>query len=190
MALRPGQRESTANISGIYFGRSASGNEQVAITCECLDGEDAGASLIYFGSFSPNALAYTEAALRATGWTGDDVAELPELATAGKLGPVKLVITDEARPDGRVFPKIVFINKPAGSSKFEFKADRKLEGAELRSFGARMKSAFSSSKAKPAPTPAPKPAPARAGRAAGHDSGRGRVDDHVPPPSDADLPFD
>jgi hypothetical protein len=71
----------------------------------------------------------------------DSGISLPELAAAGRLGPVSIVVEDHERPDGRVFPKIVFINRLGGGS-FQFKEESAIAGADMRSFAARIRSCF------------------------------------------------
>ena len=74
-----------AKVTAISFGRASTGNEQIAIQFEILDGEFAGENIAYLGTFTENSIEYTTNALRAVGWLGDDLSELPGLAADGKL---------------------------------------------------------------------------------------------------------
>lgn len=165
-----------ADVIGISFGAASTGNEQVAISFVINDGEHAGENLSYFGTFTENALEYTEKALRACGWDGDDLAELPALAEAGKLGPAQIVVRHEEYK-GEKKVKVKFVNKPGG--KFTFDAENAIEGQGLKSFAAKMKSQFSRN------TSASTQARSN-GRQAVREAKRDTRD--APPPGDNDVP--
>jgi hypothetical protein len=217
MALRPGQYQHTAKINGIAVGYARSGNPQVAVLFEVTDeGQNLGMTVTWFGSLHGGALAITDESLRACGWEGDDLAELPDLAAAGKLGPVQLVLEDEAREsDGRVFPTVVFINRLGGGA-FQFKPESLITGGDLKALGARMKATFAATRSRPAAAPPKTAAPTgqskttapagNAGKGAGAgarstggaraagarrvEPSQGHAEENVPPPSDNDLPYD
>ena len=178
---KPNQRKYLANIIGASFGRSSNGNEQIALECDITEGPDDLSTIAYTGTFTDNSFEYTEKALRACGWEGDDLSEIPALAAAGRLGPVELVVYDDTF-EGTTRAKVLFINKPGGG-RFKFKEGSEITGSDLRSFAARMKSAFSGNR------PAPARQPSNGSRPPAARSGNGFDGRDVPPPADDDLPF-
>lgn len=176
-----------AKVTAISFGRASTGNEQIAIQFEILDGEFAGENIAYLGTFTENSIEYTTNALRAVGWLGDDLSELPGLAADGKLSEAQIVVRHEEY-EGQMRARIKFVNPPGGG-RFTFKDQ--IEGNDLRSFSARMKSAFRGG------VPAgggSRPPAQRQSNGGGYQRGSGgyggsqdRRD--VPPPDDTDLPF-
>lgn len=132
----------------IQFNEAGTGNTQVVIgfeICEIAEGpegpqyEATGTFQTYFGAFTDKATVHTVKALRACGWTGDDLAELPELADAGSLSePVSLVIVHEEYK-GEWKAKVKWVNTPNGGTG-KIKLERPLEGGDLRDFAQRMKS--------------------------------------------------
>jgi hypothetical protein len=171
-----------AKITGATFGVSSNGNEQIAVQFEIADGDQAGQSIAYVGTFTDAAIEYTTEALRATGWEGDDLAEIPDLAVAGKLGPCEIVVQHETY-EGKQRARIRFVNR-VGGGRFKFKEGTELQGGELKSFAARMKSAFrGGAPSRSAPRSNGSASQPRGGGSAGHDDRR------PPPPVDDDLPF-
>jgi hypothetical protein len=140
---KPNQRKYLANIVGATFGTSSNGNEQVAIQCEITEGPDDLSTIAYVGAFTDKSIEYTEKAMRACGWEGNDLIEFKRLADAGQLGPVELVVYDDTY-EGETRAKILFINRPGGG-RFKFKEGSELDGASLQSFAARMKATFAAS---------------------------------------------
>jgi hypothetical protein len=137
---KPNQRTYTANIVGATFGTASTGNEQIAIQCEITEGPDDLTTIAYLGTFTDKSFEYTEKAMRACGWEGNDLIDFKRQADAGQLGPVEIVVYDDTY-DGETRPKILFINKPGGG-RFKFKEGSELDGAGLQAFSARMKAAF------------------------------------------------
>jgi len=100
---------------------------------------DQGRTITAWKYFTDGALKYTIDALRACGWRGDNPAEI----TMDDLGAeVELVVQHEPyggtneKYFGTVQAKVAFINPLGGGM---VKAERRLEGASLKSFGAAMK---------------------------------------------------
>lgn len=191
---KPNQRKYMANVIGAIFGTSSNGNEQIAIQFEITEWpnpDDTLQSIAYLGTFTDASFEYTEKAMRACGWEGDDLTEFKDQADAGQLGPVELVVYDDTY-EGETRPKVLFVNKPGGG-RFKFKEGSELDGAGLKNFAARMKSAFRASAS------GQRPARSSGGNSQRRPSGNGYGDAHPNAPGndrgaggyspDDDLPF-
>lgn len=112
-------------------------SQAIALGFRLADGDvDQGRIITAWKYFTDGALAYTLEGLRACGWRGDDPSEI----TMADLGnEVELVIQHEEYPagSGAWKAKVAFINPPGGGGMV--KAERRLEGAGLKKFGAAMK---------------------------------------------------
>lgn len=123
----------------VQFATTKKGDEQVVIGFEFLDanGQPDGYHMSYFGMFGENSIDFTIEALRNCGWTGDDLAELPQLAEEGKLASeVSLVVVHETY-EGETRAKVKFVNRTGGG---KLKLERPLDDQSLKSFAQRMKS--------------------------------------------------
>lgn len=163
----------------VQFALTAKEAEQVVIGFEFLDeaGQPNGFYMSYFGMLGDNSIDFTIDALRACGWTGDDLSELPALAESGGLATeVSLVVVHETYQD-KTRAKVKFVNRAGGGGKL--KLERALEPADLKSFAQRMKSKVRAAGREPGP---------RASNGAGASRG-GPSQRDVPPPGDGDVPF-
>lgn len=149
----------------------------------------------YFGSFGDKSIDFTVDALRACGWQGDDLGDLPAALERGELNAeVSLKIVNEQVLNDQRLPvydeagnekwrdKIAFVNVP-GDGGAGFKAEKPLEGADLKNFGSRMRTAVAN---------AGRRKPDAGGKAAPRGStprqAPARGDDRdIPPPSDEDM---
>jgi hypothetical protein len=136
-----------ASFDAVQFGitKGVNAKEQVVVLFDFTDQKDPdyGKSISWFGYFSDKTIDRTLESLRYCGWQGDEIAELPDIAAAGGLNEeVELVVEHEfyQRPGepGEWQEKVRWVNRPGGSGAI--KLERPLEGRELASFSARMKS--------------------------------------------------
>lgn len=111
------------------LGISSTGNEQIAILFEIVEGEHAGKSRTWFGSFSDAAIDRTLDSMRHCGWDGDS------LATIDGLGANEVEIVVEAEEyQGKVNEKIRWVNKPAA-----LKLKHQLTGAARDAFASKLR---------------------------------------------------
>jgi len=90
------------------LGHSSNGNEQVAVLFEITQGECAGKSITWFGSFSDAAVDRTLDSLRHCGWNGDNFVELAGLDT----NEVEIVVQAEEY-QGKVRDRVRWVNRPS-----------------------------------------------------------------------------
>lgn len=191
-----------ARCVGVQFAEFANG-PQILLAFKIHDenSPNKGRVTTYFGSFGERSIDFTVDALRACGWQGDDLADLPKAFERGELGAeVSLKIINEPSLDRDKRPvmdedgnekwrdKVAFVNVP-GEGGAGFKPEKTLEGAELKNFGQRMRTAVANA-GKRKPAGGIKPA-ARGGNSAqrqpaGRGSSAGYDDRDVPPPTDRD----
>ncbi len=158
---------------------------------------DQGRTITAWKYFTDGALKYTLDALRACGWRGDNPAEI----TMEDLGAeVELVVQHEPYGGsnekylGSMQAKVAFINPLGGGM---VKAEKRLEGASLKSFGAAMKAKIRAVEGAPRPAPAARPPGVPTGQQ--HTTRPATQDQHpnapggdwdAPPPAQADdIPF-
>ncbi len=134
----------------IQWGETEKGDPQVVIGFEIYSTDpdypdaDAGRNVTYFGGFTPaqdgkqkGSYDFTVEALRNMGWTGDDLAELEQLAMDGKLAnEVSLVIAHEEY-NGKIGVKVKWVNRPGGGA---VKLKKPMDAAAVKVFAAAMKS--------------------------------------------------
>lgn len=184
-----------ASSSPIAFGKSSKGNTQIAVTFEVLSkneetGEDisTGETITWIGHFTDRTADRTIESLLHAGWQGDDPSELDGVPASSQLTtPVELVCEPEEY-EGNWTLKVQWVNKP-GSGRFVFKES--LEAAELRAFGAQMRSKVKSVRAAGgAPRTARAAAPSGGGGGSGG-SRQGGYRDHPNAPGKGrdDIPF-
>ena len=113
------------------------------------DGDvDQGRMITSWHYFTDASLQYTVQALRACGWKGEDPSEI----TVADLGSeVELGVVHEEW-EGKVRAKVKFVNPLGGGM---VKAEKRLEGNDLKKFGASMKAKI---RAIGGGSPRPKPA--------------------------------
>lgn len=83
---------------------------QVMVRLEVIEGPEAGQEKFYWGSLHENAVQYTFEALRAMGWTGNDLDT--ELDKEHGMGSVRCVAVemDHEWPEGTIQRKIRYVN--------------------------------------------------------------------------------
>lgn len=131
-----------ARAIGCSFGDvESTGNIQIAVQCEVTEGDYAGETIAWIGTFAPGKA--TEIALRALkesfGWKGDDLSELADLDAAGAaqlLPDVVELACDMEEYQGEWRLKAKWANKPGGG-RFAFK--QPLSGDRLKAFAAQMR---------------------------------------------------
>lgn len=126
--------------NGIYRGRAvsamlgetATGKEQVAIQFEFLEMNE---QLTYYGYFTDAAREHAFKALRAAGWTGDDLSDLS--GVGGPDAPEVSLVVENEEYQGHVYPKIRWVNVPGGGPAVK----NPLSADKAKAFAARMKGA-------------------------------------------------
>lgn len=119
---------------------------QLVARFELIDGDDAGKFDTWFGSLSEDENSkgiqfyeYTIKSLRACGWTGDDLSEIPDLAENGSLAKeVSLVRTHKVLDTGETKTKIKYVGG-GGGAKIDLKENAMTE-REVADFARRMRS--------------------------------------------------
>lgn len=171
---------------------------QIVGRFEMLDGEDAGKLETWFGSLSDDLTTkgdksfyeFTIESLRACGWTGDELAEIPALAEAGHLvNEVILVREHKIDGQGKTRSSVKYVNR-LGAVKVDLK-DNAMTAQEIADFSRKMKARLSGgngSKSTPQPARSAAPPPRRTGR--GFAGPSSDYDDRDPPPYDPnDVPY-
>lgn len=158
----------------------------IALGFRMVDGDvDQGRVITAWKYFTDAALPYTLEALRALGWRGDNPADI---TLADLSAEVELMIQHEpyggtnAKYAGTMQAKVAFINPLGGGM---VKAEKRLEGQGLKSFGAAMRAKIKAldGGARPERKPPATPPPATHPNAPGGDW------DAPPPGGDSDIPF-
>jgi len=90
------------------LGHASNGNEQIAVLFELTQGEHAGKTITWFGSFSDAAVDRTLDSLRHCGWDGDNFAALDGL----DANEVELVIQPETY-EGKTRDRVRWVNRPS-----------------------------------------------------------------------------
>jgi len=183
-----------AVLRAAQFSETRKGDEQIVLGFEIVDPsrpDEQGMHISYFGGFGENSIDFTVDALRACGWKGDDVSEVPALAESGQLATeVRLKIEHETY-EGKLRARVKFVNRVGGGAKI--KLERALDDDRVRRFAASMKSRIraagrdNSSGQQQRTSGGGQSRPSGGGRPA--PSGRGGNNWDAPPPNDDDIPF-
>ncbi len=115
------------------FGVSSNGNEQVVVNFEILDGEHAGETMAWFGSFTDKTADKTLEGLRNCGWRGSDLAT----ASTGPLEQEVSIVVQEEEYQGKVRSKIRWVNRPGGGGAF--KLEKPMARNDMKMFSSKMK---------------------------------------------------
>jgi len=174
---------------GCRFGESdKKGTPFVQVLCQIIRGPFAGQTIYWSGYFSGGATEYTIKALRAFGFTGDDLEKFPGQRPENE---VAIVVEMEESRSGRSFPKVAWVNAPNRG----FKIEKPIQGRDLSKFSAQFKASLKSAPAiKGTRAVLQEPSDETPGDVGG-DNGGGYVgappDDDAPPraASDDDIPF-
>lgn len=127
------------------FGVSSNGNEQIAILFVITQGEHAGKTRTWYGSFSDAAIDRTLDSMRHCGWDGDSLATVDDLSN----NEVEIVIEEEEY-QGKVREKVKWVNKPAS-----LKLQNQLTGTARDAFASKLRGKVVAHKKKYGPQPAP-----------------------------------
>lgn len=151
------------------FGETDAGMKQVVLAFEILDGPEAGRRISWFGYFGPKSTDRTIESLRLCGFTGDDLAQVPQQQLLQKVS----ITVEHSEWDGKVRAKVAWVNRPGGGG---VKLDKPMDPNGLRLFAASLRAKV---KSKPVvagervdPTATPQP----------------REPETAPPPDDS-IPF-
>ena len=167
-------------------------SQAIALGFRLSEGDvDQGRVITAWKYFADGALVYTLEALRACGWRGDNPADITIAELAEE---VELVVQHETY-EGKVRAKVSFINPLGGGM---VKAEKRLEGPNLKNFGAQMRAKIRSLDGGQRPAPAARPPGVPTGQQqtkpatqAAHPNapGGGGDWDQAPPAQDGDIPF-
>jgi hypothetical protein len=92
------------------LGKAGTGNQQVGVDLEILEGPSQGQHITWYGYFSEASFERTLQSLTAMGWDGTDLSDLSSLGR----NEVRVVIEHEVNPDGEVVAKAQWINGVGG----------------------------------------------------------------------------
>lgn len=136
----PSERERELRPEGDYkvkcvahkFGRAGTGTEQIGIRLAVVEGPHKGTHFIYYGFFTDNTIEHTIKAMRALGFTGDDVRDVRSMYTSEAIA----VVAHEADRDGKVRERVRWINGA------DVVMNDVMSPQELSGFAQRMRGAF------------------------------------------------
>lgn len=190
-----------AKLVAVQFSETSTSNLQACLTFRIQDeaSPNNGRITTYFGSFHENAIDFTVDAIRACGWTGDNVADVPAAFDRGELdSEVSLKIVNEQVTDRNKAPlydeagnerwrdRVAFVNIPGEGGGAGFKPEKPVEGQDLANFGARLRTAVANAGRRKPATKTPPRTPPRNTQAPRSSGGSHALDDSIPPPSDDD----
>lgn len=154
MSLADGTYRATPTDA--VLSESKEGNPQIAVTFSLID--DPASKITWFGSFKSE--ASTEIALkalRAMGWTGNDLSvfEFGNDMPHEMAGVAVEIVVETEDYEGKSRTKVKWVNAPGGGVAVK----NPMSAPAVKSFAARMKAAiaaFDAQNGKPTPKPAPK----------------------------------
>lgn len=118
----------------VQFGFSKTGNEQIAVVFRITEGECAGHTVTWFGSFaSEKSIKIALKALENCGWKGDNVTDLSGIGSE----EVDLVIDHEPDQENRPRLRVQWVNKPGASGRVELRDQ--MSAAQKVAFAQKMK---------------------------------------------------
>lgn len=151
---------------------SKKGTQTVAVEVEIVEGENTGRVMVWWGYFTDATEERTIESLRYLGWQGDDVTTLEGLGSRR----VEIVVDHEPDLQGKVWPKIQWVNRLGGGGLV--KVNNPMSAEAKRIFAAHVKGLARAKPALPPETTLPARLPAD-----------GAMADESPPHTDDDLPF-
>lgn len=175
-----------AVLRAAQFARTTKGDEQIALGFEIVDParpDEQGQHITYFGTFGPNSIDFTVDAIRACGWNGDDLAEVPGMAEDGQLANEVSLKIEHDTYQGKTSAKVKFVNRLGGGAKI--KLERAMDQTEAQRFAASMKSRVAAAgrdRSNPPAAGSGQRQPAQRRQSTGRSDG-------PPPPGDDDIPF-
>lgn len=113
------------------FGRAGTGAEQVVVSFEIAEGEAKGQRITWRGFFTEKTHERTLESLEYAGWDGVSLQRLDGLGSK----PCVLVIEDEEGQDGKMYPKVKWVNSLGGGVSVK----ERMESAEVANLEERMK---------------------------------------------------
>ncbi len=177
------------------IGQAGTKTEQIGVRLQIVDGEYKGKSMLWYGFFTDKAIETTIKAMRALGFTGNELKDCSSMY----MGTAMAVVEHETGEDGKTRSRVRWINGADVMMKEAY------EGNDLAAFSARMRGAFARMPGgAPAAAPQDDRGPSRDTRQsaprddrgngqqrsfADDRNGRGR-DDRPPPRDDDRPPFD
>jgi hypothetical protein len=128
-----------AKCRTLDLGMTSTGKEQAKIQFILCDEEDPFYDRVINGFvyFSDKAMKHALRALRAMGWKGTDIDELPGLAQMGELANVVRLTIEHDEYKGKISHKVKWISDPNGAS-----ADRPLDDDKRKDLRDRMRKAI------------------------------------------------
>lgn len=113
-----GTHKARAIPSGVKWGISAAGNEQVSVPFTFLD---TGNQMTWIGTFAPGkATDMALEALMAAGWDGEDLNALEKSIGSTDC---ELVVDWDAKQDGTRYLRVKFVNRSGGGFSFKKELD-------------------------------------------------------------------
>lgn len=141
--ITPGKYLAVAKGSDILTAKS--GNKQVIVDFEIIEGEHTGQRIYWSGTFTEKAEEMAIRALLTMGWEGSDLSELSKVddIAAPSILPSQVILVTEVeegtKDNGEKYQRarVKFVN-PVGGARMNF--ENGLTGTELKMFGASYKS--------------------------------------------------
>lgn len=166
------------------FAKTANGTRQVLVYFELLNaGEHTGRRLPWFGFFTKDSAKRTVESLRACGFTGDDLAELPRQP----LDQIVSVTVEHNEWEGKTRARIAWVNAAGGGV---VKLNNPMSDDDVRQFAAMMRTSV----AKVPPVDGPRHTKSNGANGASETSAQAGLPDGFeagPPPAvqEDDIPF-
>lgn len=142
----------TARPKAWGLSRAGTGTDQAEVEFEIIQGPFQGCSIVWRGFFTEKTAERSLESLRYCGWQGDDIAAWTGMGSRN----VEIIIEDKANQDGKVFPKVKWVNRlgsSGGSGGLKMKAP--MDDAQKRQFAARIRDLARQVKALPPVTREP-----------------------------------
>jgi hypothetical protein len=134
-------KAAAVQVDGTYaqIGMSSTGNQQVLVQFEILEGPAAGRRVPWWGSFTDKSWNRTVEALRYCGFSGDDLSTLP----AQELNHEVSIVVEHSEYNGKTNARVRWVNAAVSGIKLS----KPMNLDELRNFGAMMKARVATVKA-------------------------------------------
>jgi len=162
----------TARATDVALGMTETGKEQIAVSFEVVDGDQAGEEITWYGYFTEKTAERTIESLRHMGWQGNDLAAI----AVDQLPNEVSIVVDADEYNGVTRMKVQWVNRAGAGLALR----TRMAPDAASSFAARMKGLCMSVKADAPQVPRPRnPAPPQSGPG----------EQHGGPEEGEDIPF-
>lgn len=139
-----------AKVVSVQLGVADTGTEQVAVMFTVTDdraGDDKGAMVPWWGSFTPAAEEFTMQGLTAIGWNPEKIPFDDIENPAHNWNTVSVKVSHEEKQDGKKRPQVAFVNELGGGNLCK----NKMDDSGKKTLGARMAALYKSTGQKARP---------------------------------------